>query len=86
MEKDDELFRAAADRIKSDVEGTCPSCGRGAANMAAPDLDDLEAIIRIRDGFNKFRRDFSPAVAEQFRRLDRTISYLHRMIAGSRDV
>jgi hypothetical protein len=86
MEKNDELFRAAADSIAEEVEGTCLRCGRGAANVAAPTLDDLEAIMLIRDGFNKFRRDFSPAVAEQFRRLDRTISYLHRMIAGTRDV
>jgi hypothetical protein len=86
MEKqgDDALYGDAVHSIQEAAAGTCPSCGRGAAGSAAPDLDDLEALISIRDGFNKHRRNFTPIVEDQFRRFDRTISYLHRMIAGSR--
>jgi hypothetical protein len=52
--------------------------------MAPPVLDDLEALIAIRDGFNKHRRSFSPIIEDQFRRFDSVIGYLHRMIAGTR--
>jgi hypothetical protein len=82
---DETVFDQAAESITKAVKGRCSNCGRGATGMAAPDLDDLEAIIAIRDGFNKHRRSFSPLVEEQFRRLDRTIGYLHRMIEGGRD-
>jgi hypothetical protein len=82
--KDDEVFGAAIGAISERAAQTCPTCGRGAADSAAPTLDDLEALINIRDGFNKHRKDFSPLVEDHFRRFDRTISYLHRMIAGSK--
>lgn len=85
-QNDDDLYREALYSIKSAAEDTCNRCGRGAASMAAPDLDDLEALIRIRDGFNKHRRNFTPAVEEDFRRFDRAIGYLHRMIQGSKEI
>jgi hypothetical protein len=80
----DAVFGEAVHDIQRAVESTCSKCGRGAAGVAAPTLDDLEALIAIRDGFNQHRRSFSPLVEEQFRRFDSTISYLHRMIAGSK--
>ena len=82
--REDDVFSDALQSIVQRVEGTCATCGRGAAGMAPPTLDDLEALIAIRDGFNKHRRSFSPIVEDQFRRFDSVIGYLHRMIAGSR--
>lgn len=79
----EELVHHAADNIQESLSQTCPTCGRGAASLAVPTTEDLEALIEIRDGFNTLRRNFSPEVEEQFRRFDRTISYLNRMIAGS---
>lgn len=80
---DDSVYREAADSITQQIKQTCPICGRGAADTKAPDFLDLEAMIRIRDGFNRHRRNFSPLLEKDFRRFDETIAYLHRMIAGS---
>jgi hypothetical protein len=81
-QNNEDVFREAAEAIEQQIKQTCPVCGRGAADTKAPDLADLEALIRIRDGFNKHRRSFTPLIERDFRRFDQTIGYLHRMIAG----
>lgn len=76
----EELVGRAAANIHDSVRGTsCPTCGRGAAGIAAPTTEDIEALIEIRDGFNTLRREFSPEVEERFRRFDSTIMYLAAM-------
>ena len=79
-----ELIKQAAEQLDASVRQRCEYCGRGAAKMALPTLEDLEAIMEIRDGFDGLRKDFSPLIADRFRRLDNTINYLHVMIAGSK--
>ena len=83
---DDSVYSRAAHTIQESIRQTCPTCGRGAASLPTPDLADLEALITIRDGFNKHRRDFTPAMADRFRRLDGVVGYLHVLIEGTRDV
>ena len=82
---DDSVYSRIAETVEDSIRSTCPTCKRGAAGLPTPDLADLEAIITIRDGFNKHRRDFTPAMAERFRRLDSIVGYLHVLIEGSRD-
>lgn len=84
--QDDSVYSAVAETVQDSIRQSCPMCGRGAAGLPTPDLDDLEALITIRDGFNKHRRDFSPAMADRFQRLDRVISYLHVLIEGTKNV
>jgi hypothetical protein len=81
--EDDSVYSRVAETVQESIRSTCPTCHRGAAGLPTPDLDDLEAIITIRDGFNKHRRDFTPAMAERFRRLDSIVSYLHVLIEGT---
>lgn len=83
---DNSVFRNAAQAISESIRQTCPTCGRGAASLPTPDLADLEALIQIRDGFNNYRRDFTPAMADRFRRLDSVVGYLHVLIEGTKDV
>lgn len=83
---DSQVFGDAVQSINESIRSTCSSCGRGAAGLPTPDLDDLEALIQIRDGFNARRLDFSPAMAERFRRFENTIGYLHVLIEGTRSV
>lgn len=79
----EELAETVAGTMEESIKQMCPTCKRGAATIAAPTMEDLDALVDIRDGFNKLRREFSPMMAERFQRFDRTISYLHTMIAGS---
>ncbi len=81
---DDSVYGFVAETIQQSIRQTCSLCGRGAAGLPAPTLDDLEALITIRDGFNQHRRDFSPAMSDRFERLNRVVSYLHVLIEGSR--
>lgn len=74
--------RAARDMLES-IRKTCPTCKRGGMGLPTPDLNDLEALITIRDGFDKHRRNFSPEMLDVFRRFDRVISYMHSVIAGT---
>ena len=85
-DSDDSMFGSVAETIQETIRQTCPTCGRGAAGLSTPSLDDLEALITIRDGFNKHRRDFSPTMADTFKRLDSVVSYLHVLIEGTKDV
>jgi hypothetical protein len=71
--------------MEQSIKQACPECKRGGVNLPMPAVEDLEALIEIRDGFNKHRRNFSPEMEERFRRFDTTIAYLHAMIAGSED-
>lgn len=80
----DDVFASAVETIRRATEDTCPHCKRGAASFSAPDYEDLEALMSIRDGFNKHRRNFSPLVEDQFQRFNKTIAYLHRLIAGTK--
>lgn len=80
-----ELAEAALNKMELSVRQTCPTCKRGAAGVAPPDLDDLEALVLVRDGFDDFRRNFSPEMADRFRRFDNVIGYLHALIVGSED-
>lgn len=81
--QDDSMYSRVAESVTETVRQTCPTCHRGAAGISPPDLDDLEAIIQIRDGFNKYRRDFSPEMADRFKRLDGIVGYLHLLIEGT---
>ena len=81
--QDDAVYRNVSQTIQDTIRSTCPTCGRGAAGVAPPTLDDLEAITTIRDGFNKHRRDFSPAMADRFKRFDSLVGYLHLLIEGT---
>jgi hypothetical protein len=81
----EDLAGEVAGSMEESIKQACPTCKRGAANLALPAVEDLEALIDIRDGFNKHRRNFSPEMAERFRRFDSTIAYLHAMLAGAQD-
>ena len=81
---DDSMYSRVAETIQETIRQSCPTCGRGAASLPTSSLDDLSALIEIRDGFNKHRRDFSATMADRFTRFDRTISYLHVLIDGTR--
>lgn len=85
MENHHELSAQALNKIDTSIRRACPTCKRGAADLSLPTVEDLEALTLIRDGFNDLRRQFSPAIEDRFRRFDKTISYLHTMIAGSHD-
>jgi hypothetical protein len=67
------------------IKEACPTCKRGGVNLPLPEVEDLEALIDIRDGFNKHRRNFSPEMEERFKRFDKTIAYLHAMMAGAQN-
>lgn len=82
-ERLEELAAEAASNIRSATEATCPKCRRGAWGAPVPVVEDLEAMIEIRDGFNNLRRQFTPEVEERFRRFDNVISYVHRLIVGT---
>lgn len=82
-ERLDEIAGRAAQDILDGIRKTCPECKRGAMGLPTPDLEDLEALIQIRDGFDAHRRNFTPEMRDVFRRMDRVISYLHSLVAGT---
>lgn len=87
IEPEDENLSASilAQIQEHDSRTPCPRCKRGALAMRMPDLEDLDACIVIRDGFNKFRRNFSPEMEDRFQRLNHVIAYMHAMIAGTKE-
>lgn len=84
-ERLEELAGTVVGSMEQSIKQACPTCKRGAVNLSAPDFDDLDALVEIRDGFNKHRREFSPEMEERFKKFDKTIAYLHAMMAGSID-
>lgn len=80
-----DLAAQAANNLGVGFRATCPTCERGGVGLATPTVEDLEALIEIRDGFNDLRRSFTPDVEEKFRRFDNTIGYMHALIVGTKD-
>lgn len=78
-----EIARRAVIEMENNSRKACPTCRRGAVSIPLPTVDDLEAMIEIRDGFNNLRRSFSPEMEERFKRFDAVISYMHSMISPS---
>jgi hypothetical protein len=79
------MYEEAAESIEESIRQSCPTCKRGAINMAMPTIEDLEALIEITQGFDRVRRSFSPGMEDKLRRLKGLAGYLHTMIAGSTD-
>lgn len=80
-----DLAAQAANNIGSGFRASCPTCGRGGVGLVTPTVEDLEALIEIRDGFNDLRRNFTPEMEEKFRRFDTSIGYFHALIVGTTD-
>lgn len=66
------------------VRAPCPTCKRGGTGLMMLDYEDLEALIVIKEGFDKYRRNFTPEMAERMNRISKVIGYVHAMIAGTR--
>lgn len=85
MAKDEDAMKQVVRGVERfEHQDCCPTCGRGAAGLAIPNEDDLNAMIDIQESFNKHRRDFSPDMQRKIDSFKKVVSYIHRLIAGSR--
>lgn len=77
------VARVISNYTVPEFRSTCGSCGRGAAELPAPAEDDLDALYKIIEGFDMYRKEFTPEFAERINRAKYCLGYLNNMQAGT---
>lgn len=61
---------------------TCTRCGRGANELPVPTQEDMDALYELIDGYDMYRRRFTPEFEERIKRGKYVLGYLNSMRAG----
>lgn len=72
-----------ANHTVPEFHNACQCCKRGAVELPVPDLQDLEALHRMIEGFDMYRRRFTPEIQVQIDRAKYALGYLNSLHAGN---
>lgn len=61
----------------------CESCGRAGIDLQMPTMEELSDLLKVREDFDKYRRIFTPAMAQRMASVDRIAHYISILIHGS---
>lgn len=63
---------------------SCDNCKRGAVELPLPTQEDLDALYELINGYDMYRRRFTPDFEERINQGKYILGYLNSMRAGVR--